>query len=338
MYTEAMDKSGSSAVLVDMKGKASKTRYHRFRDYLFHRYNRRIHKVSLDAGFGCPNRHGIDRRQGPGCVFCKNAAFSPQARPEQRPPPLDEQLARGIDFGRKRYGARGFFAYFQAYTNTYGPQELLEERYSVIRRFPEVVGLAVGTRPDCADGEVLDLLESFSQNYEVWVEYGLQSGHDATLDRIRRGHTVEDFLRAVERTSLRAILMCVHVILGLPGETHDDMMETAKLLARLPIQGVKIHHCHVIRGTPLADNYCRGEYRPLEYAEYLRCVCDFLEHLPWPITIQRLLGEAPRDILIAPKWGESKERIHEAIQAELESRGSHQGILTRGPRLESVKQ
>jgi radical SAM protein (TIGR01212 family) len=321
-----VEKPGSSTVLATQTGEASKRRYHRFRDYLFHKYNKRIHKVSLDAGFGCPNRQGHDRRQGPGCIYCENAAFSPQARMEQYPPPLDEQLARGIDFGRKRYGAHGFFAYFQAYTNTFGPVELLRKRYSIIRRFPEIVGLAVGTRPDCADAAVLDLLESFSQDYEVWLEYGLQSGHDTTLDRIQRGHTVEDFVRAVEQTSLRPILICVHVILGLPGETHDHMMETAKLLARLPIQGVKIHHCHVIRGTPLEDSYLKREYRPLEYKEYLRCVCDFLEHLPWPITIQRLLGEAPRDLLLAPKWGETKEAVLMAIEDELESRGSHQGI------------
>jgi len=329
---------GSSAVLLPQTGEPSRIRYHRFRDYLHHKYGRRIQKISLDAGFGCPHREGADHRQGPGCIYCENAAFSPHSRPEQRLPPLDEQLARGIRFGEKRYRARGFFAYFQAYTNTYGPVGLLEERYNVIRGFPEIVGLAVGTRPDCADGAVLDLLESFSQDYEVWVEYGLQSGHDTTLDRMQRGHTVEDFLRAVERTSHRPILICVHVILGLPGESHDDMMETARLLAGLPIQGVKIHHFHVIQCTPLADSYLRGEYRPLEYSEYLRCVCDFLELLPWPITIQRLLGEAPHDILLAPKWGKNKESVLEEIQIELESRGSHQGIRTRGRRIESERQ
>lgn len=304
-------------------------RYHRFRDYLQRRYGRRIHKVPLDAGFGCPHRPGDDHRRGPGCVYCENAAFSPNARPGQPPPPLEEQLAQGIRFGRKRYGARGFFAYFQAYTNTFGPIGLLEDRYDVVRGFPEVIGLAVGTRPDCADDAVLDLLESFSQDYEVWVEYGLQSGNDRTLDRIRRGHTVEDFLRAVERTAKRPILICVHVILGLPGETRTEMMRTARLLADLPVQGVKIHHCHVIRGTPLAESYRRGDYEPLGFDAYLCCVCDFLEHLPWPITIQRLLGEAPRDLLLAPRWGEDKGRVLAGIQAELERRGTHQGALAK---------
>ena len=240
----------------------------------------------------------------------------------------DEQLARGIRFGAKRYGARGFFAYFQAYTNTYGPVELLEERYGLIRRYPEVVGLAVGTRPDCVEEPVLDLLGSFSEEYEVWVEYGLQSAHNQTLERIRRGHRVEDFIDAVERTSERPIRICAHVILGLPGESHEDMMETARLLAGLPIQGVKIHHCHVVQGTPLAESYGRGEYQPMGYTEYLRCVCDFLEHLPWSITIQRLLGEAPRDLLLAPKWHKEKGQVLEEIQAELERRGTRQGTRT----------
>jgi radical SAM protein (TIGR01212 family) len=243
---------------------------------------------------------------------------------------LDEQLERGIRFGGKRYRSSGFFAYFQAYTNTYGPVEHLEQRYRVIRRFPEIVGLAVGTRPDCINEGVLDLLESFSQDYEVWVEYGLQSALNPTLARIQRGHTVEDFLRAVERTSRRRILICVHVILGLPGESHDEMMQTARFLAGLPIQGVKIHHCHVIKGTPLAVRYHESEYHPLSYSEYLRSVCDFLEYLPWPITIQRLIGEAPRDLLLAPKWGEDKGRVLREIQGELERRGSHQGIRSKG--------
>jgi hypothetical protein len=300
-------------------------RYHRFRDYLQHRYGRRIHKVSLDAGFGCPHRRGVDHRQGPGCTYCENAAFSPHSGRGRGLATLEGQLTQGIRFAEKRYGARGFFAYFQAYTGTYGPVPLLEERYGVIRRFPEVVGLAVGTRPDCAGDAVLDVLESFSQDYEVWVEYGLQSAHNRTLDILRRGHTVEDFLQAVERTARKSILICVHVILGLPGETHAEMMETARLLAGLPIQGVKIHHCHVIQGTPLAEDYLRGDYQPLHDVDYLRCVCDFLEYLPWPITIQRLLGEAPPDLLLAPRWSRDKVRVLNEIQAELERRGTRQG-------------
>jgi radical SAM protein (TIGR01212 family) len=323
--SRAVTEPVNPAVRVAEAGDPAKARYHRFRDYLQARYGRRIHKISLDAGFGCPHREGLDHRQGQGCVYCENAAFSPNARKGAPPPPLEEQLSRGILFGGKRYRAQGFFAYFQAYTNTFGPLESLEQAYGVIRGFSEVVGLAVGTRPDCAGDPVLDLLESFSRDYEVWVEYGLQSACNRTLDRIRRGHTVQDFIDAVERTARRPIRICAHVILGLPGETRAEMMETAKLVARLPVQGVKIHHCHVIRGTPLAESYQKGEYHPLGYNEYLRCVCDFLEILPWPITIQRLLGEAPRDLLLAPDWGRDKGRVLAEIQAELERRETRQG-------------
>jgi radical SAM protein (TIGR01212 family) len=238
---------------------------------------------------------------------------------------VEEQITRGIRFGRKRYRAGGFFAYFQAYTTTYAPPEALRERYEVIRRFPEVVGLAVGTRPDCVDEAVLDLLASYAGDYEVWVEYGLQSASDATLERIRRGHSVEAFLQALTRTASRPILICVHVILGLPGEGHEEMMETARLLAGLPIHGVKIHHCHVIRGTPLAEDYLQGRYAPLEYSRYLACACDFLENLPWPITIQRLVGEASPELLLAPDWGQDKARVLRDIQTEMERRGSYQG-------------
>ena len=173
-----------------------KKRYHAFKDYLFERYQRRIQKIPLDAGFGCPHRPGEGQRQGAGCIYCENSAFSPLSRP--RPLPVDEQIKLGIEYGRKRYRANSFLAYFQAYTNTYGPFEVLEERYSRIRQFPEIVGLAVGTRPDCIEETTLALLASFCDDYEVWLELGLQSAHNETLDRIQRGHHVESFLQAVK--------------------------------------------------------------------------------------------------------------------------------------------
>ena len=298
-------------------------RYHAFSDYLRRRYGRRIQKIPLDAGFGCPHRAGPDHRGEGGCSYCRNDAFSPASGTV--PPLLGEQLAAGIRQGRKRARAGGFFAYFQAYTNTFAPPETLRQRYDTIRSFPEIVGLAVGTRPDCLEEEGLDLLESFCRDYEVWVEIGLQSANDATLERIRRGHTVEDFLDAVERAARRGLNICAHVILGLPGEGHAEMMASARLLAGLPIQGVKVHHCHVIRETPLAEEWRRGSYRPLAYEEYLSCVCDFLERIPWPVTIQRLVGDAPEGLLLAPRWGRDKAAILRDIQGELARRESRQG-------------
>ena len=299
-------------------------RYHAFRDYLQRRYRRRIQKVPLDAGFGCPHRAGPDGRGGAGCIYCENAAFSPHGR--HPPAPLEEQLAHGIRHGRERYGASGFIAYFQAYTNTLATLEVLRERYDVIRRFPEVVGLAVGTRPDCVDPSVLDLLAGYSADYEVWLELGLQSAHDATLERIRRGHTVEASLRAVREAATRPLLVCAHLILGLPGEGHAEMMETARQVAGLPLQGVKLHHCHVVHGTPLEEAYRAGAYRPMDSSTYIQYICDFLEHLPWAVTIHRLVGDAPRDLLVAPLWSRDKGRVLRGIQEELARRGSRQGL------------
>ncbi|MEW6442741.1 MAG: TIGR01212 family radical SAM protein [bacterium] len=303
-------------------------RYHAFSAYLRERFGGRIRRIPLDAGFGCPHRGGGPTgRQGSGCIYCANEAFSPGSGAD--PLPLEEQLARGIRLAqasRRRPRAAGFIAYFQAFSNTYGPVRVLKERYDVIRRFPEIRVLAVGTRPDCVDGAVLDLLGSYCADYEVWIEYGLQSASDKTLERIRRGHTVAAFVQAVEETARRPDLkICTHVILGLPGEGHEEMMGTARFLSGLPLHGVKIHHGHVVRGTPLADEYLKGAYRPLEYADYLGCVCDFLELIPWKLTIQRLVGEAPAALLLAPHWGRTKTQILGDIQGELARRGSRQG-------------
>jgi len=304
---------------------AAPLRYHAFNRYLRRRFGGRIQKIPLDAGFGCPHRDGPEKRDGEGCIYCRNAAFSPHAGASEIPP-LREQLADGIRFGRKRYRAKGFMAYFQAYTNTFAPLDVLKERYDTVRQFPEIAGIAVGTRPDCLDEAVLDLLESYCSDYEVWVEIGLQSAQEATLERVRRGHSVQDFLDAVERTARRRMLICVHAILGLPGEGHKEMMETAGLLAGLPIQGIKVHHCHVVRDTPLAEAYDRGDFQTMEYHRYLACVCDFLEYIPWPVTIQRLVGEAPTDLLLAPEWGRDKSAVLRDIQKELVRRNSRQGI------------
>jgi len=310
------------------KTSAQVPRYHAFSDYLRRRYGKRIQKIPLDAGFGCPHRTGSDQRSGAGCSYCSNAAFSPHAGPKTAPT-LEEQLKLGIRAGRKRYRADGFIAYFQAYTNTFAEAAVLRARYDAIRAFPEIVGLAVGTRPDCAPEEALELLESYSREYEVWIEYGLQSANNSTLERVRRGHTAEDFLEAARRTAKRRLNICAHVILGLPGEGPDEMMRTARFVAQLPIQGIKIHHCHVVRGTPLAEEWRQGNYRPLAYEEYLARVCEFLELIPWRITIQRLFGEAPEELLLAPKWDRRPSAIRRDIQDELVRRGSRQG--SRGP-------
>jgi radical SAM protein (TIGR01212 family) len=299
-------------------------RYHSFNDYLKKKWGCRVQRIPLDAGFGCPHRLGEHNRFGKGCLYCEIASFSPQGSLAQ-PPPLRDQICEGIRRGKSRYGAGRFIAYFQAFTNTYAPVPVLKERYDIIEEFPEICGLAIATRPDCVDEEVLDLVESYSDRYETWIEYGLQSADNETLARINRGHTVEQFIAAVGKTARRNISMCVHVILGLPGEKREQMLATAGLLARLPIHGVKIHHCHVVKGTELAGWYLAGRYRPLEWSQYVSLVCDFLERLPWSITIHRLVGEAPSGVLLAPRWALGKHEIVGEIQSEFDRRGTFQG-------------
>ncbi len=306
---------------------AAGRRYNRFSRYLRQRFGTRVQKVSLDAGFGCPHRDG-GRGTG-GCIYCEVREFSPAlADPTV---PLEAQLCSGIEAQRKRYKAGRFIAYFQAYSNTHGSVDELRSAYDVVRGFPEVMGLSIGTRPDCIDPDRLDLIESYADDgYLVWIEYGLQSACDRTLERINRGHTVAQFVEAVEMSRGRPIEICVHVILGLPGETAPEMLATAELLARLPVHGIKLHNLHVVKGTRLAEEYEAGRYRPPEQGEYVRVACDFIERLPAEVTVQRLAALAPLDSLLAPAWAADNRRIVEAIEAELESRGSYQGTRTRG--------
>lgn len=226
---------------------------------------------------------------------------------------------------RSRYGAEKFISYFQAFTNTYAPIEKLRSLYAEGTDHPDVVGLAIGTRPDCVPEEILDLIAGYGEGYDTWIEYGLQSAHDDTLDRIGRGHTAAQFGDAVIRTARRGIRVCAHAILGLPGEDREKMLETARYLASLPIDGVKIHLLHVLSGSGLEKDYNAGKIRLLSMDEYVGIVSDFLELLPPHVTIQRLTGEAPRKFLVAPDWALRKSAVIEKINLELEKRDSWQG-------------
>ncbi len=238
-------------------------------------------------------------------------------------------MISGMAFGRERYKAKRFIAYFQAFTNTYAPVEHLRGLYDTASQHPDIVGLAVGTRPDCISSEVLDLLEAYTETHEVWIEYGLQSVHNDTLDRIHRGHHAEAFFDAVERTQGRNLRICAHVIFGLPGEGQTRMLETIKAIVPLNLDGIKIHALHVIRETELAHAYTSGEYTCLSETEYVHTVCDALELLPPEVVIQRLTGEAPASVLLGPTWTLRKPEILRAITAELQRRGTWQGSRCR---------
>ena len=296
--------------------------YYPFSDYLKERFGCKVYKVTIDAGFTCPNRDG--KVGDGGCSYCNNMGFSANSRRE--PAPIREQIEQGMAFMRDRYKAEKFIAYFQAYTNTYGPLDTLKGYYDTALEFEDVVALSIGTRPDCVPEPVLDLVQSYRDTHEVWVEYGLQSIHDSTLSRVNRGHDYASFLDALERTRDRGLKVCVHVILGLPGETHDDMMATARAVAGMGIDSMKVHLMHVLKDTPLELELKEGRFKPLEFDEYARLVCDFLEYIPPDVSIQRLTADGPREILLAPKWATQKRKTIAAIEAEFKRRNSHQGL------------
>jgi radical SAM protein (TIGR01212 family) len=285
---------------------------------------KKVHKVTVDAGFSCPNRDGT--LSSDGCSYCDNRGFSVNTRLSVRP--VEAQIKEGIERLKKRFGAEKFVVYFQAYSNTYAPVKILRKCYDTVKNFKDVIGISVATRPDCVNDEIMRLLASYAETYEVWIEYGLQSIHNRTLERINRGHTYEDFLKALYVTRKYASLKtCVHVIIGLPGETKEMILKTAKALAGLKLEGVKVHPLHAIKQTALEKEFLKGAYKPLELDEYVDLVCVFLEYL-WPETvIHRLGADCPEEFLVAPMWILDKNRLLREIEKRLCERGSCQGKL-----------
>ena len=297
-------------------------RYRDYNRYLREIFGERVQKISLDAGFSCPNRDGTI--SGDGCIFCDRRGSGTGAMMSQRMS-IDEQIAAGKIFAEKRYKAKKFIAYFQSFTNTYAPLSRLNTLYTQALNHSGMVGLSIGTRPDCVDHDILGLISSFKKDYLVWIEYGLQSAHDKTLNRINRGHNVARFEQSVRMTSEYGLNICAHLILGLPGETREMMMDTARFVAGLPIAGVKIHSLYVQRGTALAALYEKGEHRCLGRDEYVETVIDFLELLPPEMVIQRLTGDPSREDLIAPLWTLEKTRNIRLIARRLQERDTWQG-------------
>ncbi|MGQ4809440.1 hypothetical protein NKDENANG_02857 [Candidatus Entotheonellaceae bacterium PAL068K] len=297
----------------------STRRYLSFTNHVRQTFGCRVHKVSIDAGFTCPNRDGNVAVGG--CIYCNNASFSTGNRRLS----VTEQLEHGQRFLRRRYKAQKFIAYFQAYTSTYGDVRRLHSLYDEALAHDDVVGLAIGTRPDCVPDPVLDLLATYASRTYVWLELGLESGHDQTLAFINRGHTVAAFDDAVRRAQQRHLRLCAHVILGLPGESAAAMLETVRHLAALRLEAVKLHNLHVVRHTVLEKMYQRGEVALPDLDTYARLVVDCLEVLPPDMIIMRLMGDAPRSILVAPTWSLHKQQVLQRIEHELARRDSYQG-------------
>ena len=296
-------------------------RYNAFSDELKRVFGCRVQRISVYAGFSCPNRDGLLDTKG--CIFCGGSGSGSHGI--RRELTVAGQIEDGKEVMRRKYKAERFIAYFQAYSNTYAPVEHLRELYAEALSVSDVVGLFVATRPDCLSDEVLDYLQELSRRTYFWLELGLQSIYDRSLELINRRHDHSCSVDAVQHATSRGIRVCAHVILGLPGESREEMLAMAGELNRLGVDGVKLHLLHVMKGTRLAEMYGRGEVRVLERDEYAGLVCDFLERLDSRILIHRLTGDGGHDNLVAPLWSLKKFEVLNLIDAEMERRGTWQG-------------
>jgi uncharacterized protein len=296
-------------------------RYNSFGTYIRTLFGSAVYKVNVDAGFTCPNRDGTLGRSG--CIYCNNDSFRPTSCRSSLT--VSEQIRSGMTYVMKRYGAKKFLVYFQPYTNTYAPVEELERIFTEALQEPSVVGLAIGTRPDCIDTVKIDLLETLAARSFILLEYGMQSIYDKTLSFIRRGHDYHAFRDAVELTKGRGIHIGAHIIVGFPTETKEEMLAMAGRISEMPVDFLKIHQLQVIRQTPLEAIFRERPFHVFEYEEYLEFIADFLELLDERIVLQRLFATAPDDILIAPQWGKNRQEILRDIERRLEMRGTFQG-------------
>lgn len=298
-------------------------RYNAYVDYLRQRFGSRVQKVIVDAGFTCPNRDGSKGRGG--CIYCNNDSFKPPyCQPGMS---VRQQVDAGIEYLSRRYKVTRFIAYFQPYSNTYAPLSRLQDLYEQALAHPRVVGLAIGTRSDCIDREKLDYLQQLARDYYVTIEYGLESPYDHTLQWIHRGHDFRNWAEAVEMTAGRGIHICAHVILGFPTETREQMLKTARIVSRYPLDYLKIHHLHVVKHTVLEKMFRQQPFPLPGYREYVELVVEFLQRLRPDIKVQRLVGETHPRILIAPNWGLRADTIQRHIEEELEKRDAWQGKL-----------
>jgi len=296
-------------------------RYKAYSEHLKQKFGAKVYKITLDAGFSCPNRDGKISTQG--CIFCDDGGSFSQAHSNLLS--IEEQVRIGAETLKNRFKAEKFMSYFQAFSNTYKPVDELEKIYTASLNHPDVVGISIGTRPDCIDNEKLKLIHSFTPDYYTWIEYGLQTVHDKTLLKINRGHDYNCFLKTYEETKKHTgINICLHVILNL-FETYDEMMQTAKTIAKLEPDGVKIHMLCALEGTKVADMYRKGEIEFMSEDEYVSTVCDFLEFLPAKTTIHRLAGNGLRTELVAPRWIGKKLDTLNRIDREFIRRDSRQG-------------
>ena len=301
-------------------------RYNAFGPHLRKRFGIKIRKIGIDAGFTCPNRDGTKGYGG--CIYCEGSGSrAPYVNPEL---PVKEQIREGKKVLNPKKKEMKFIAYFQAFTNTYAPLPVLKKLYEEALEEEDVIGISIGTRPDTVDEEKLDYIAELSERTYLWLEFGLQSSHNETLKRINRGHTVEEFVLAVEESKKRGINVAAHIIVGLPFETKEMMFQTGVFVSKLPLDGLKIHSLYIPSGTPLGKLYKMGRFKPLEIEEYVDIIVRILEVLPPSMLIQRLTGDPNPDTLLGPEWTLRKFEILNRIDRELEKRETYQGRLWGG--------
>lgn len=300
-------------------------RYNDFSGYFRRKFNYRVQKISINAGFTCPNRDGSRGRGG--CTYCNNQTFSPAYCHLEKT--VTTQLTEGIEFFSRKYNSMKYLAYFQSYSNTYAPLNDLKLLYEEALNHPEVIGLVIATRPDCINSEILDYLQSLSESYYIMVEFGIESHKNSSLDRINRGHHFEESVYALQETAKRNIHNCAHMILGLPGESDNDWLEQARVLSSLPIENLKLHQLQIHKNTRMYQEYLQAPelYTMFTVEDYLDLVVRYLELLNPKIVVERFVSEAPDNLLVAPRWGLKNFEFTVRLEKLLESRDTWQGKL-----------
>jgi radical SAM protein (TIGR01212 family) len=305
------------------------TNYYTLKQYLEKRFGERVQRVTLEGGFTCPNRDGS--KASGGCTFCTDDGSSSGA--QNVADTIKAQLEQGIKKQSQRFDCKKFIAYFQSFTNTYGDVDYLRKLYNQAIDHPQVVVLAIGTRPDCVSEDIIDLFEEYtSKGLELWIDIGVQSSHNKTLDLINRAHSYEDYVDAANRIAARKnplLRICTHVILGLPGETKEMMLTTAEALSKTPVQDLKIHQLCIFKGTPMEIDHLNGELKTFEKDEYIEVLAEFIARLRPDIAIQRVMGEGKVGELISPTWADHgmKNKFLDEFDNYLKKNNIHQGCL-----------
>ena len=298
--------------------------YYDYGTWIRHRFPFRVQKISVDAGFTCPNRDG--RLSTGGCIYCDNRTFNPAYC--QRQDSITQQLEAGKLFFARKYPEMKYLAYFQAYTNTYASIDHLRQLYEEALRVKDVVGIVIGTRPDCVSDELLDYLEDLNRRTFLIVEYGVESANDETLQRINRGHSFEQSCMAIEKTHQRGILTGAHIILGLPGEDAQESLRQAPVISSLPIDILKIHQMQIIRGTRLAAEFERNPFHIYDIDEYIHLIASYIQRLRKDLILERFVSQSPKELLIAPHWGLKNHEFTDLLNNYLKQHNIHQGDLS----------